>query len=64
MLPDKVPPITPLYMRVADACRYFATSRSTLNKYIKERRFRSIKDGGRRLVHVPTATRYFENQCD
>jgi excisionase family DNA binding protein len=62
MPPVKVPP-TPLYLRPAAASDYFGTSRSTLHKYIKEKRFRSIKDGGRRLIHVPSATEYFEN-CD
>jgi hypothetical protein len=60
---DKTPPIVPLWMRINTAVGYFDTSRSTINKYIKEKRFRSIKDGGRRLIHVPSATAYFEN-CD
>jgi hypothetical protein len=61
---DKAPPITPLYMRISVACAYFATSRSTINRYVKEKRFLSRKDGGRRLIHVPSATKYFENLGD
>ena len=47
--------LVPPYMRLFSACQYFGTSQSKLNKYIKERRFRSIKDGGQLLIHVPSA---------
>jgi hypothetical protein len=62
MPPDKLQQITPLWMRINAAVPYFGTSKSTLNKYIKEKRFRSIKDGGRRLIHVPSATEYFNSR--
>jgi predicted DNA-binding transcriptional regulator AlpA len=50
----------PRYLSVRAASRRYATSKSTLYLHIKRGHFRAVKHGGRTLVHVESADKYFD----
>jgi hypothetical protein len=50
----------PRYLSLKDAARRYATSKSTLYIHIKRKDFRTIKHGGRRLIHVASADAFFD----
>ena len=51
--------ITPAYMTIPDACRYFGTSRSTLYLRAQQGHIKLKKHGGRTLVVMQSAIAYF-----
>jgi hypothetical protein len=56
MTPDS----SPRYISLKSAVKRYETSRSTLYLHIRQGHFRAIKHGGRTLIDVASADRFFD----
>lgn len=54
----------PRYLSLKDAARRYGTSRSTLYVHVKRGNIRAIKFGGRTLIDVASADKFFDTLPD
>lgn len=62
--------LQPVYIRIPEACRIFALSRTKLYQLIKERKFKSVslaepgQTRATRLIHYASLVQFLDSQTD